>query len=266
MGSQRMPGQWVLVWSTPHPSPGLPNPYRWRRAARPTVDYWRSAPRAPPRVGDGVAPSGPCRLPRRRSRPGPPGHRCPSTLSRDGSRAAPLRVIQRVVLAVRASAILLPLPAVNTAGSGTWDGAYKHDEGNTGPPGLKVAAGSRSRQAMALRSRTRDARPAHRLAGHVGDPHAEILRGRSDSCFGSGCPCASTHAPKGSSASRLPRSARRCPMRSPTCAGSPPKGKVKRGMRAQAFQKPGNTARSSGRVTFSARSSPEATADSSTRP
>jgi hypothetical protein len=42
---------------------------------------------------------------------------------------------------------------------------------------------------------------------------------------------------------------------------------VKRGMRDPGLcQKPGNTARSSGRVTFSARSSPEATADSSTRP
>jgi len=35
---------------------------------------------------------------------------------------------------------------------------------------------------------------------------------------------------------------------------------------AKSRQKPGNTARSSGRVTFSARSSPEAKADSSTRP
>ena len=96
--------------------------------------------------------------------------------------------------------------------------------------------------------------PGPRVKGN-----AALVSGESRKCKSAGV-TGVVVAAAGSGPDWLSRRCSMSPMR-PVCGL--PKGKVKP---AGLCQKPGNTARSSGKVTFSARSSPEATADSSTRP
>ena len=109
-----------------------------------------------------------------------------------------------------------------------------------------------------------------RLAGEVGDPNAEILRRQRQLLIVDALRV--SPAPEGLNGELKLRRAD-LPAGPEVDVRLAVGGLDAQGERSSAAcgapacrQKPGNTARSSGRVTFSARSSPEATADSSTRP